>query len=1362
MTEINIILDTNFEELSETTLKNDKELFYELLNQDFDIYALNNYSKYRIPYNQLLNDLLFNDNYLDYEKDLYNIDSINIKKLILKKVLIFFNPIIKTILDVKKSSIIDKLAVNLNYPINAKIISKDKKLINRRLSANSYFLINGLYNTTKSINYNLPFKLDNFKYINQLIIKLLYSIGDISINLSHLNYNNLGTFDITKIDNDVLKELYLIYLNLFLSNLNNNILINSNINYLLNNNSGIELYNKLYKDQNKLIDVNYSKNYITSFNKFLSYKINDYFTNHSYYAFQSNDLLHLYEEILIYSIDKESTQNKINNILLGIENLKEYNNNKKIIDEYNLKYIQLEYLTKKRFPNLFNPNSKDVIFYKHKQFNLNDLPKKYKDIILIDYKKLQNYANENIKNKCKHKDLIKELNSTNNKYPIVKELNALIQGNPNNNDEYYKCILCSYNLICPHILEYYNLLFSKKDFKIDNDFSIRQHLINKYMTNAKVNMIYYCKVCGEELGQSLDLEQNIEYQDKVKLNTSEYSDETLEMVRNNTMHIVYSYIVFTSLNINISKKYLINYIFTSILTNINLIEKSLRKAKIYTEEQIKNLLDFNSIIFIYASLIFIMTKYPFISFIQTQKRSYAGKGDIIIAGRDSTNIIIPKKVEIKSNKDLLNLIKLRFKEAYEIIVSTNNILLYKLKYNKQQEKIKELLIKTYGIVAKNDQMTLNEKTDKMLNSNLLINSSIFNYYYLIKSIYPLKAPSQLISSLPISSFNSKLYNSDISKLDITNYDKILNLSNINSNKIDNLFSNFSSPIIDEKLLNKVLQNDKISDYNEYKILSFNLFYYHIKYELYNVPIYDSISTEQVINNKLSKFITNNVYLDKLKSDENNNLYTYIKLSQLVKLYEIELINNNIKYNLYPFSLIKLNNSRYFYKKDIHLNIYFCSTDGFPHNFNIYVFLDNKKNKIEINKKQLDKNIDNIYNLNFLDYKCSKCNNEKNTLVSSKITNNNIIKLINDNNDKDGFFNLYINVCPVTIKNKITQQDDMQFHKFDYKNTGTGNGNDYKNIVCELCKIKYIDLLDKKDDIYLQYSKEYEDYKNKKQNIINTQLHQITKRFDYQYNKNIKDIYKDNLLKLNILSSVLSNSNDIMSIINNINYDTTVVNFSKQFTNADNEKINIIFLQKIGLTEGYEYNEKQLNTINNTYTLLRINKLVSYFRTMLIYYNLLKYNKNLTTHYDLDFFNLINKLQENNQFKTKVDKYLPDIKYNISDLIISLKLQYDNEYITKFLIKLILQFILDLDQINKSKFDNNLNIFIQFILTKILKFDELFTNFNYAQLKQMFNEDKFDMNTPFQENEEYDNEDDDDLFGYNDLNIQFEDEEPFDN
>ena len=95
MTEINIILDTNFQDLSDITLKNDKELFYELLEQDFNIYTFNSYSKYKIEYNQILHDLLENDNYLDYENELFNIHSINIKKLIIKRLFSFFNPIIK-------------------------------------------------------------------------------------------------------------------------------------------------------------------------------------------------------------------------------------------------------------------------------------------------------------------------------------------------------------------------------------------------------------------------------------------------------------------------------------------------------------------------------------------------------------------------------------------------------------------------------------------------------------------------------------------------------------------------------------------------------------------------------------------------------------------------------------------------------------------------------------------------------------------------------------------------------------------------------------------------------------------------------------------------------------------------------------------------------------------------------------------------------------------------------------------------------------------------------------------------------------------------------------------------------------------
>ena len=131
-------------------------------------------------------------------------------------------------------------------------------------------------------------------------------------------------------------------------------------------------------------------------------------------------------------------------------------------------------------------------------------------------------------------------------------------------------------------------------------------------------------------------------------------------------------------------------------------------------------------------------------------------------------------------------------------------------------------------------------------------------------------------------------------------------------------------------------------------------------------------------------------------------------------------------------------------------------------------------------------------------------------------------------------------------------------------------------------------------------------------------------------------------------------------------------------------------------------------------------------------------------------------------KAKLDKFLPSIEYNILDLTNLLKLNYDNKYIVEFFIKLIIQFILDLNLINETKFDNKLDLFIEFLFNKILKYDELFTNFNYSQLKQMFNEDKFE-NINEQYNDDYDdeNEDDDELFGYTNLNIQFEDENPLD-
>lgn len=1325
MTEINIILDTNFEETNDNTKKNDKEIFYELLDKDLGIYNLNSYNKYKIPYNQILEDLLFNDNYLDYENEISNISSINIKKLLLKKILTYYNPIIKTIINTKKSKIIDKNAINLNFSIDGKIVSQENKYISMRLSSNTYFTLHGIYNNN-NLHSNLPYKSDNYKYIHKLIPDLLKPMTiKFLLYSKSLNYKNIGFLDIIKIDNDKLKCLYNLYMHNNSLYLNNVYLSEKYIKININN---INQYNN-----KKLVNTTYSKEYISYFNKFLSYKINDYFNNHSYYAFQTDNLLNLYEEILIYSLDNNNIQNKINILLNKQNQIKNYFENKAIINKYNLKYIQLELLTRKKFPNLFNINSKDVLFNKYKKFNLDDLPKKYKEIILIEYKKLQNLTYKNLNNNCKHKNLIKNLNIAINKYPIIQDIIKLIKGDINKYDSLYECILCSYTLICPHIVEYYNLIFSKKES--NNEFSIRQHIINKYMSNSKINMIYYCKICGEELGKSLELEQNVEYKDNVKLNTYEYTDSTLEMIRNNVSYIIYSYITFTSLNMSLTKKYLINYIINLISSHINTIEKSLRKSKIYNEDQIINILDFNIIIFIYATIIYIMTKYPSISF-RYETSSYIGKNEY------NKNIIISKKIEIKSNKDLLNLIKIRFKEAYNLIVSTNHILLFKLKYNKQLDKIKEILIKTYGIVSKNDQLLLSDNNIKMSNKKLLEFSNIYKYYYFILSVYNnYSIDNKNKSSLSFSNIKNNLL-SGINNIKFNEYEKVLNLQNININTLNNLFDKFKSSIINEQLINKILQKKEILDYNEYKIVSFNLFYMHIKYEFYNLPIYEYISSNTT-NTILPKYILDNIYNDNIKDNINDNIHIifnkYLKLSKIVKIYEIKLINANIQFNLYPFSLLKLNNSRYFQNIDIKLNVFFCSNDGFPHKFNIYMYKNNNK-QIEIYKKDIDKNIEIINQSIFIDHKCSKCNLTKNYLLNTKVSNIDIIKLITENNDKNGFFNLYLNICPIMVNNK-----EYQFHKFNYET-------DYTNIICDYCKIKYSDLLDKNNNIYLKFYKEYEDYKLKIKTNINNKLLYLNTKINTDLKININDIYNNKINNIDLLN--ISSNVNIIDYLNNINYDTLLVEFSQKFN------INLIFLQKLGLTEGIIYDEKNLNSLKETFTILRINKLMTYFRTIIIYYNLIKYHYNNFTFNDREFLKIINQLKENSIFQKNYNKSLPIINYNLSDLLILLKLNYSNEIITKYLIKLILQFILEFNRINTNKFNNQLDIVINYMISKILKYDELFTNYNYNQLKQMFIEDQqYYINNTLYDNETYDNEDDDDLFGYNDLNINFEDEDP---
>ena len=166
-------------------------------------------------------------------------------------------------------------------------------------------------------------------------------------------------------------------------------------------------------------------------------------------------------------------------------------------------------------------------------------------------------------------------------------------------------------------------------------------------------------------------------------------------------------------------------------------------------------------------------------------------------------------------------------------------------------------------------------------------------------------------------------------------------------------------------------------------------------------------------------------------------------------------------------------------------------------------------------------------------------------------------------------------------------------------------------------------------------------------------------------------------------------------------------------------------------------------------------MTDYLRTILIYYNLLMNMKKVSKHHDYEFLEILNKIKLSN---INIEKYLYGNLYNMIELYKFIKINNkDNKYVIDFGLKLIYDFLIKLDNINKSQLDNIITEFIEFIIKKVFKSDELFTNFNYAQLKQMFSENIPDhYNTNYTDPDDDYGEEDDDLFSYNDIDVEFGD------
>lgn len=1206
---------------------------------------------------------------------------------------------------------------------------------------------NNIHIINKIINENITNKIFN-KSPNNLI-----PLKDVYKKKIHIKYNDIISHSFLfneKHDIELFQNIaYMIkyYLNFYDKNLN--ILLNQ---YIYKKNYVVEKLNYFYElpYYNK-VSIFGNTDIIQLYNDTLDnkYKISPHFSNNIIYTFRELNLLLLYDYIYLYGFDNKIVKKYINDLKQNniiINQNKE--NNKKLLQNQLINIIY-ERITKQKFPNLFNENHKDNIFNNNNKFNISKVPNKYKSIILLEYKKQNAFLKSFNNNSCPHIKLLKQFRYSDNiqqKNYYFKLLKEFINTKTDQND-YYTCNNCKFNIICPHSyelqIELLKLGNEKLSDKLNDRYNINQKIIEKYMSNAPVDFLYFCKICSEQIGKSFYLEQPTEFQDSIRLNIAEEEDETKTKIITTTYHIVLKYINFNILTIN--KKKLIFNIIDLIYPHIFDLEIQINKNQSYDETTKKNLIKLNIVIYIFASLIQILILNKELSFIDENNNSYIKKKKLIEENIDDKTLIIdkPKKIKndiiikkgSKENRNVNN-IKILLMKSFNFITSSQNITINQLSLT--SENIKQLLIGAYAKIVKQESTSLIDiNTELHSIQELIMSNPIYTYVYDVHQIFPLYKIT-FDGKIIYKTNNNKKFsfedilhktNDDFDMSKINKYQKTLikqidNFSNILepiNNKFDEIYNNIFDRIQLPKFISstkdeKIIDNDKIYSNEAYKYLSYKNFRTYIVENIYKFSPF----LEQ--HNHYSEY---DLKVIKIYNDENKYLLDYDKQANI----------NRVKYNLKPLKNLKSSTTRLYKYKINNLNKYFSLT-GKRQKFDILIFKNIKSKKnIEVKYKELDNFVNNENNEYFdrkliLVDKYNSKYNEYLTKIESQSkniiekNNNIIIENINKLNHINSFYNYYNIKCPV-----------KDTHNYD------------KNKICSKCGItkKYIN--EQSESFYNQYKKVFNDYLENKENILKKKFEVLSKEDKFytkdQYFKELKD-------KLNI------NSKDEQRYKINNNFISLL---SKKY------KINEKYLINIGISENKDYDLYNKIDIRNEEIFIedRILKLKNILRLVIIYYNKLRYSENIIKFDNEKFGNIIHNYNKQHGKLKELNK-LKELPYNFYNLI-----NYYSDSKSENLIIIIMNIIWDtiyfiLEQA-KGNMQIVINTFIEFLLKRIMEFDEIYSLFNIVKLKrdkEEYQQDADNINIDYDYYQGDDDEDIDlegDIINYDAFDLDLVDNDP---
>ena len=650
------------------------------------------------------------DNFKQGDDILYEIqnrlDISSIESILLKNILKYTYPIINSYpnkLKKKDKNINNGLLVTLDYELYSLLFidSKKQKLELIKIPQHTEISVIGLVFPFFSKNYYPIFKWffknnsELYMYSNEFISKDNIFRNNIQLIEKYIN-ENINNLIFNQSPNN------LINLKEFITNTKYNkyddLLKHS---YLFNTKHNIELFNQIasmikyyldfydkyllniinqniYKSQYKILKLNYfinSKYYnilpklnkddnkIKLYNEAIdnTYTISDNYKLTVIDTFRQLNLSILYDYIYLYGFDSKIVKNYIEKLKSHNKVIKQNKENEKKIAKNKLINIIYERIAEIKFPNLFNANHKDNLFNTKNFFNMLKLSKKYRDIILIEYKKQEEFLKAFANNKCPHLKLLNQFRYTKNtkqKNYYFKLLKEFINTNAKDDLSYYACNNCNFDIICPHSYEtQIELLKIDNDLlsnKLDNNYNINQKIIDKYMSNAPIDFIYFCKICSEEIGKSFYLEQPTEFQDNVRLNAAQDDDTLLSQIYKTTYHIVYKYINFNILTIN--KKKLITNIVEIIHPYISDLEIQINKNKSYDELSKTNHIHLNIVIYIYASIIQIMMLNKDLTFnedIIQQKKSKPEESKLIVEKPEESKLIVEKSKPEKPEESKL-------------------------------------------------------------------------------------------------------------------------------------------------------------------------------------------------------------------------------------------------------------------------------------------------------------------------------------------------------------------------------------------------------------------------------------------------------------------------------------------------------------------------------------------------------------------------------------------------------------------------------------------------------------------------------------------------------------------------------------